>query len=349
MLKSLSSIFSFETLRLNGPPPAGFYKAILFTLAIVTLGEGVSRFLLAHVGRNWEYWTPEVAVQFEEYRHQTESGQSPEVLIIGDSTGLCDLDPLVISRCVPGGPNVYNLATHANFPFAFRSTTLPLLGSQHRVPRLVIASFSPDGFVDSARVRRFEEKILSSAYCRHSSGRFVATDYVSLLRLLNALPLIKSAYWGKRDSAQAATNSNDSPSIAKSTEGAGPSGARDEAEIESKEISSDRFSVVRELGILSKARGFKLLIVVPPRLTSSMDEVCAEYVRQLLQAKEDYGFTVLDASRSAFLSEVNFKDNAHLNQDGARIFSKELARTVVPVLLAAFETSVDIGKQAQRR
>lgn len=320
----------------------------MLALALVSLAEVGSRCLLARVGRQWEYWSADAAIQFEEYRRQTDNGQNPEVLIVGDSTGGYDIDPAVISECAPEQPRVYNLAAPANYPFAFRDTTLSLLRSLHTVPHLVIASFSLDGFVDAGLVRKREEQILASAYCRHSSGRFVAADYISLLRLLQASPFIKNAYWVKRDLQHASTSGKASSTNDTYTEGGGQiGGGLDDALTHSKRFSSERFNVVRELADLAQARGFRLLIVVPPRWKDSMSDVYAEYVRELRQAKEDYGFTILDAYHTALLSEVHFADKVHLNQDGATAFSRELARTVIPVLLSRSRTPVDVEQQAQ--
>jgi hypothetical protein len=345
VLKFLSSIFNFEAVRQTGRPPAGFYKALLVAAGLICLAEGFSRWLLSPVGRNWEYWSPEAATQFEEYRRQTELGQGPEVLIVGDSTGQCDLDPLVISDSLPGQPKVYNLAAPANFPFAFRHTTLSLLRAQGSVPRLVIASFSVGGFVDSPQVLHFEQQILDSPYCRHWSGEFVASDYISLLRLMTASPFIRNRYRPVRDSQQQEMARDRALTNHASLAG-GATGGDFGTAGSSKEMNSRRFDVVRDLGALAQARQFNLLVIEPPMLSNSWDSIYAEYARKLEQAQKDYGFSLLDSRHCAFLTEAHFTDNIHLNPDGARIFSKDLARSVVPVLLAAFTNSAGVYRQA---
>lgn len=307
-----SSTFSFRTLDLSDIRGSGAWKAVALTVCLVGGAELVARRAVAPIGSYWEYWTPQAAAKFEGYRAMLRTGRVPRLVIVGDSTAARDIDPAALGT--HGNGDAYNLAWPANFPMAFQRSTLPLLQSGP-TPHVVIVSFSPSAFTGTGQVKRFEASILSSAYADPGQHRIARLSYLARLRA--ALPFRRS-WWTGRGLPRPALEGF------MPLEGIDPapaSGADDGGHFERA-----RFSVVDELIATARARGFDVIVVIPPRLDPSPDRQAVEedYVRALRAKRYPY----VDFREAPFLQRVDFHDASHLNDVGARIYSKELGEAI---------------------
>lgn len=97
MGKYRSSIFSSDTLKLASVPKTWFYS-LLLSATIVLLCELAAQSLLEPTGRFPDYWNREAAIKFEWYRRVVQAGQTPDVLIIGDSTAARNYVPEEIAH-----------------------------------------------------------------------------------------------------------------------------------------------------------------------------------------------------------------------------------------------------------
>jgi hypothetical protein len=306
----LSSIFSFRTLAASDVRGSGAWQALVCTLCLVGAAELVARSAIAPIGDYWEYWSPQAAAKFEKYRSDVSHGTAPEILVVGDSTGARDLDPAALADTAAAA-SAFNLAWPANFPLAFAESTSPLLRAAV-VPKLVVVSFSPTAFLGTARVTRFEDSILSSAYCQRLQGKRQATDLSYLARLRPALPFFRSWWTGEK---------LPQPARAGFMPLTGMDMAPD-AEEEAHSFGDDRFAVLTALLADANQRNFQLLVILPPRLEPSKVRRDAEqaYVARL----DASGIRYLDFREAPFLSRSDFYDRGHLNRDGARILSEHL-------------------------
>jgi hypothetical protein len=324
--RSRSSIFSFDTLRLNGRAPAGFFRAALLALALSIAAEGAARIVIPAEGPRDEYWSMGAAAKFETYRERADAGRPPAVLVVGDSTAARDLDPEALAEST--GLDAYNLAWPGNFPLAFRCTTLPLLGVASGAPRVVVAAFTPNGFSDTERIQRFEAGIVTSDICRRASGERIPADFIRLTLLGRAL-----ARGDATEPDMAATELGFMPLEGRSRE---PSRREDRARREKddvRSITAERFEVVRELGRIARERGFTLVVVVPPVAPKERDgNVYTEYTHALERASAEFGFTVLDRRHPEGYDRESFYDPVHLNAEGARRFSLEIGGVVRELL-----------------
>jgi len=190
---SPSSIFSSDSVR-GVRAPRAWVVSWVAALALVLAVEGVARVLLEPVGDHvWIYWDDESAAKFGWYREQIDAGETPPVLIIGDSTGAMNLDPLGFEKS--GAPDVYVLACPANYPKALQINTLPLL-ERAPAPKVVIVSQSPWGFVNSRHVERHELTTTPTILLRHAKDEFVVTDHVYLSRLYPARQFLARHWLG---------------------------------------------------------------------------------------------------------------------------------------------------------
>lgn len=309
-----SSIFSSDTLAECNPRGSGSWQAVVAALCLVAAAEVIARTAVAPLGAYWEYWTPAAATKFETYRGQVQRGTPPQLLAVGDSTAARDIEPAVVADAA-AARDAFNLGWPANFPLAFRESTLPLLQADV-APRTVVASFSPASFFDSTRVRRFEESILSSSYARRLKGERQVSDVVFLSRLRAGLPFRKN-WWGRRP-LPLSTDAGFMPLNGTDT-------AVDVAE-ENEPFADERFGVLEQLAAAGRAHGFDVVIVVPPRLapTPARAEQEQVYVARLKAS----GLHFLDFRDAAFLGREHFYDSGHLNREGARIFSRRLGEAL---------------------
>jgi hypothetical protein len=322
MRKCLSSIFSFKTVSAIGPVPRAFVLTIAVALLLFAIAEGMSRAIVGTIGRRWEYWDDIAAVKFEDYRTRVSSNGGPDIVIIGDSTAARDLDPWLMAKDHLAGKEIYNLGWPANFPFAFRVTTLPLLREPYQAPRIVLASFAPQSFTDNPRVSEFEQDILKSIYCQHVLGNYSFADKFFLPRLRNAMPFIHDSFKPNEEFNELRKNRGFMPSAAIVEIYYTADSASHAAQ-----IVGDRFDVLIELAELSRQRKFGLYILIPPvspALATSTADVYQKYLALLKSAQQKYGFTLLDKRRTPFLTDEYFADGIHLTHAGADLFSLTL-------------------------
>jgi hypothetical protein len=322
--RSRSSIFSFDTLRLNGRAPTGFFRAVLLALALSIAAEGAARMVIPAEGPRDEYWSRGAAAKFETYRERADAGSPPAVLVVGDSTAARDFDPAAIAEVLPPGFDAYNLAWPGNFPLAFRCTTIPLLASAASVPRVVVAAFTPNGFSDTERVQRFEAGIMTSDICRRAEGARIPADFLRLTLLGRAL-----SRGDATEPDMAATELGFMPLAGRSQERSRREDRARREKDDVRSITAERFEVVRELGRIARERGFALVVVVPPVAPKERDgNVYAEYTRALAHSSAELGFTVIDWRHPEGYDRDAFYDPVHLNAEAARRFSRELGRVV---------------------
>jgi hypothetical protein len=288
---------------------------------VVSLAEVASRLMLGGVGDRWEYWDKLAAIKFGDYRTRAASASTPDVVIIGDSTGARDFDPLSMASSSLQGRDIYNLAWPGNFPFALQVTTFPLLREPYQAPKIVIASLSPGSFSTNRRAQEFEQEILASTYSQHMLGKYSLADRLYLPRLRNSLPFLIDLYKPNSEFEQLRKNRGFMPV----NEGAYQPPKSNDLKV----LDPGRLAVMTELAQLSKDRNFKLVVVIPP-VTERADADTAllyeDYLRHLRLAQAQFGFIILDKRHSNFLSPELFTDGIHLNRAGAVLFSKELGR-----------------------
>jgi hypothetical protein len=321
------------TLRLEGGAPRGLLAAPLFALLLLGAAELLARLLLAPLGASWEYWEAEAAAKFERYRELASTGEAPDVLIVGDSTGARDIDPDALRAGLGAAAEAYNLAWPSNFPLAFRCTTLPLLAEGLDAPRLVVASLSPRSFLDHPSTKRLEENLLSSRYCRRLAGESSLGERLYLRRIEHVLPVLLAR---PREVSARGFMPHRTTKLKGGQAGPAPEASADPSDRPAEEaLSAERLALIRELGALSKARGFRLVFLIPPRLGTTPGKpnaLTAAYLAALEAAREEYGFTILDQSYAPYLSAEHFYDTGHLRFEGAQLFSKELAKALAPLL-----------------
>lgn len=324
MLKYLSSIFSSKTVSTIGRAPRTFVLTIAMALLLFVIAETMSRAIVGRVGRRWEYWDKAAAIKFEDYRTQVSSNAGPDIVVIGDSTAARDLDPQSMAKGYLAAKDIYNLAWPANFPLAFRVTTLPLLREPYHAPRIVLASFTPESFTDNPRVNEFEQEILKSTYCQHLLGRHSFADKFFLPRLRNAMPFIHDSLKPDEEFNELRKNRGFMPSdaVVKDDRTAGPATS-------DSQIVDSRFDVLIELAELSQQRKFDLYILIPPvssRLMAPTADIYQKYLARLQSAQKKYGFTILDKRHTDSLTAKYFTDGIHLTRAGAELFSSTLPR-----------------------
>lgn len=334
MSERRSSIFSFETLRLQGRRPVGFFRAILLALMLVVVSEFIASWVVGLGGPYAKYWDLEPGIRLEAYRQQVKHAPY-EVVIVGDSTALVDIDPLEIERHLPEEMNVYNLACGGSYPLAFRCTNYPLLKEPYAAPKLVIVSFNPTGFTNRFLNQHFEQEIIDSSYCQCSSANIFDFRCLKLTLALPTLYHIKNIdhinaetqrelkrrgfrpFFGVKNAPQVFSSDRE-PLSGQQTE--------------ATNINQDRLDIINELATLSNDRRFKLLFLLPPQADKNAG---AKLRTELERLKRSYGFMVVDFTNPPFILKQHYYDTAHLNINGAKIYSIEIGKIVASLLLKA--------------
>ena len=325
MTRSRSSIFSSNTLDLSGPRPRGVVATALVALALVLVGEWFARAAVAPIGDRWQYWDAAAAPKFSVYRTLVQEGRTPDVVIVGDSTAARDIDPAHLPRESGGAPTAYNLAWPANFPLAFRWTTAPLLEEGGTPPRVVVVSLAPTGFLDDARVQRFEAGVLSSPYVRIAKGDSLVAEWSYLARVRRSMPW-RAAWFGGAgleapDAAGAYMPLRAAPASAE---------ARDDEPAVRVQLSEERLDVLAALFRTGQDRGFRILLVIPPRIAPSSMRLAveAQYLAWIRSHAQLDHVELADLREPEFLDATCFADAGHLNPVGAKKLSKHLAPRV---------------------
>jgi hypothetical protein len=311
---SRSSIFSFETLRLSGPRPANFARALLVAVVSVIAAEEVARVVVKPYGRYPDYWDTASAQKFEPYRRAVERGAAPGIVIVGDSTAARDLDPRVIGQMA--GTDGYSLAWPGAFALALRDCVLPMLAEGSRPPGTVIAAFSPGAFVDDPQSIQLEAPLRSSVACRTLRGDWHPTTMLALTRL--------KWVWDSARGAGLYVDKRIDEAGFMPLEGMIPTPAVRESAVRPvwRPIMRERFDALRALARLAGAQRFRLIIVVPPMERPGPYD--ADYLAALQTLPADT-VRVLDYRQPPFLAPDDFYDAMHLNRQGAEKLSRRLA------------------------
>jgi len=292
-------------------------------VVVLAAGEATARMLLRDVGRRWEYWQPVAATKFEFVRTAAEQGQTLRTLVVGDSTGMSDLDPRVLEREL--GPRSWNAAWNGNFPLAFEETTLPLLADRRLRVDWIVASFIPAGFAGSDRPTSSEAGLLASTYVQKRTTTQTG-DYVYLARFKSAWPFLLNDLLGHKEA----------PSVTRF--GYAPNQNHATAEMITSEpsqppvvaLNQRRLQVLKSLVTIAAGRHSRLLIVMPPSLTTSPGRLSIARLLRAELAAETQGSPVrfLDLTQAQFLELGDFGDVNHLNARGAAELTTEVARAI---------------------
>ena len=332
MPKFLSSIFSFDTLRLAADRDHGARRAWLVALVLVLGLECLCRVALEPIGRYWEYWKPRAAAKFEWYRTRAKRGGVPEVLFVGDSVAAHDFAPEVCRRELPPGTAAYNLAYPGNFPEAFRPSTLTLLEVPHHAPRVVVFATDPLAFAGGPTIERFEAAILASPYCRRQSGDWLAADYVFLARVPPAMPFRKHWFDGRGlDAPPPEAGYQPLRGIYS------PEFRKEEKEAYDRSLDPKRVAVIAELADVARRRDFELLVVLTPRIDPSefRRRIESDFLAAVGELQQTHGVAYVDLREPPFLRREHFADDKHLNRRGATLFSRFVASAIAERLAQA--------------
>ncbi len=327
----LSSIFSFNTLDRRSIPRR--WVVSILAVAVLFVGaEVVSRVLMAPLGDHvWAYWDPVAADKFEWYRGKADAERTPEVLVIGDSTGARNFDPAAFAAA-SGVPSAYNMAWPANFARALAVNTLPLLANG-APPRTVILMESVNAFIDLPEVERFERSIVGGVLGKRSRGELVAADVLHLARVYQArFQLIDHWARGKqlvRRPPLLGFMPHTRPADAK----APVPGAIREPD---RPFSSDRRAVLLRLVELAKKRDFRLILTIGPYAWVPWPQAVAAHAAWLSEVAEanPEHVTFWDLRDTDAVTIDGFRDAQHLwDVDAARL-SEWLGRRYAATELA---------------
>ena len=315
---SRSSIFSSDAtdFRPGDPVWRAALRAVVVAVVVFAAGEALARILLRDVGRRWEYWQPVAATKFEFVRTAAEQAQTLRTLVVGDSTGMADLDPRVLEREL--GPRSWNAAYSGNFPLAFEETTLPLLADPRLRVDWIVASFIPAGFAGSDRPTSSEAGLLASTYVQKRTTTQTG-DYVYLARLKSAWPFLLNDLLGRKQA----------PSVIRFGYTSSQRQATPDM-IASATLNPRRLRVLASLVATARSRRSRLLIVMPPSLTASPARLSiARLLKAELAAEEKRdSLRFLDLTQAQFLELGDFGDVNHLHARGAAELTTEVARAI---------------------
>ena len=320
MSRSSTSSSSSRTLDLR-TVPAHWLFSLLVALVVVLGTEVAARVFMSPLGdRVWAYWSDDAVDKFEWYRDRVASGRVPAVIAVGDATGARGFDPRVFSETA--GAESYNLAWPANFPLALPVTTLPLL-EELPPPETVFLFQTPASYVAAPEMIRVEQSIRDSLIGKRVLGASSAViDSVYLARLYPArFYLIRHWIHGAPLYSEPALqgllplDGTDSEEL-------------DAAAVESwrnAQFSEPRRAVLRELTRIAAARGFRLIVIVPPSLLPDPTDMTTRHVTWLRELEADARLDVWNYASTSGLAADHFWNVGHLNREGASLFSAILA------------------------
>ena len=145
--------FSSRTLSLSDWRGTGSLKTVILALCLIAMAEGVARMAIAPIGDYWRYWTPAAAAKFETYRGAVRDGSGARLVVVGDSPGARDIDPARLGAAGFGDERVQPVVAR-EFSARLQGVHAAGLFRDGTAPDLVVASFSPTGFLESPRVSR---------------------------------------------------------------------------------------------------------------------------------------------------------------------------------------------------
>lgn len=338
-----------QTRRVLKPGTLRVVTSLVVCVLVLIGFELIARRLFANVFYHVDHWDKNSASQFEHYRREAIVGRTPDVLIVGDSTGARGLDPEALATNMPAGTKVYNLATPANFATAFRYSTLPLLKSPYAPPRLLVVSLSPFAFTNYDAVRELEDQILNSPRCRRER---LTTDLTAYLYLPRSLHLAELRSQNPDDSAEVALNGfhpldgfeGNQPVIVKHPirSDVQVSLAWKQPEADSNlakqgtYLNADRLRLVADVVNVAHDRGFGVVFLSPCTLNLCLYGESSpegnEYVREVLKFGNQPHVHVLDCADLPLLELEDYFDAAHLNRIGAKKFSTQISPLIASAL-----------------
>lgn len=328
MRKYLSSIFSFDTLSLSSERPRGTLRAIALCVFFFLGAELGARVLLNGLDRHWMYWSPTAAVKFEAYRSRLEAGNAPDVLVIGDSTAARNIDPAHIADAVPKLATSMSVGLPGYVLKAMERDFLPLLEQGESVPKVAVVSFLPLSCTEHHAILENEKQIFASRYFREIEGEHFVGDYFYLARLLDSRSLIRQSL-RKKGPGQELPANGFMPLRGRSPDwdlfAVGP----DEGPPELS-ISEERFSILKKLADICRARNIRLVFAVPPTLDNRLfsKELAQMYADRLRTLATEDGVHTFDGRTLSTLEEKHYWDPLHLNRDGAQLFGDWLAEAM---------------------
>jgi hypothetical protein len=304
--------------------PRHWWASVVLLLILLLSAEICARFLLAPVGDNlWAYDSASLSRSFEWYRQQTQNGTTPRIVAIGDSTGARNFDPASFSEVV-AIDDVYSLARAGNFPRAMRSNTLPLLDTES-VPEIVILMQWPGSLRDDPRTDQIEAGMVSSILEARIDDRFIITDYIQITRLFRARSYLLDFWIRDEPLVRRAENNGFDPFVRRGDDGNAGLGVS-VLSPEEFTFSEARRDVTRALLNIATRRNFVVIAVVGPFFSGTDFAIGNEHLYWLkgLERQHCANLVVLDLRSIPELASESFKDNHHLFEDGARMFTRAL-------------------------
>lgn len=329
-MKFPSSIFSSEQLsRLD--IPRDWWASMALLAGLLVLAELAARVLLAPVGENlWTYGSGTDPSRFEWFRVLSEEDRSPTVLVIGDSTGARNVDPVTLAEAA-SIDSVYSLAYPGNFPRALRSNTLPLLDTSN-TPEIVVLFQWPGSLRDDPRVDQIEAGAVSPILEARSSGRFLVSELLYVTRLFPARRYVLD-HWLRGKTLIHPPDSNGFVPLQRPAEARRQTADTAPAPADSGPFSETRRGVIRELVALAIEHDFLLVTIVGPFRSGNRYQLANRHLEWLHDQERAScsNLLVMDLRQMPGIGPDLFKDNHHLYEDGALAFSAALGRRIASI------------------
>ena len=312
------SIFSFDTLR------SVRSKTVLALAAALLMGagvEGLCRTFLQEATTGWDYWTQTAASKYITYARLQAQGTVPGVLTVGDSSADYGFSPVDFNEAVGRPGYAYNLATLGNFPLSFDETVNEMvLDASGPHPAYLFILFTRGGFERRDQMRPTERSVLTSPVVRQSNGSRTVGHFFALARLWpSRMSLLDQARRGAAPiSSERGFQARDDAS------GAVPERPATQRPFV---LDPERLAVLEKTFALCRRHGIQPILVHPP--IHSLERYRwvnpDAYVEAAAQLGSQYQVPFWDYSRDSRYDDY-MRDLVHLNPEGARAFSIELAR-----------------------
>lgn len=308
-----------DTLQSFRSPTLYTLLGACFIIAGVEVGV---RQTLSQALVGWDYWSPSAAAKYTNYFAQKSTGNSPQVLVVGDSSGDHGFSPVTFDSTLELNNFSYNLATLGNFPLAFDSSVNSLiLGQPGPFPQYIIAIFTRGGFHDREQQFPTELSILTSPVIRHLDGELTAGHLLHICRLYSARQQLLDLMKGRQLITERALGR-------KARGGAVSKDGQIQVFTSQNYVLSDkRINVLIEFISLAKQRGIMPIIVHAPTHPLESERWTGEisYNESIsrIAAQEEIPFW--DYSNDSSYAH-DMIDLVHLGDRGAHRFSRELAQ-----------------------
>ncbi|WP_286820617.1 hypothetical protein [Desulfobacter sp. UBA2225] len=193
-------------------------------------------------------------------------------------------------------------------------------------PNTLILIQNPRSYIDSQKVVRFENSILSSQIAKRYSKDRLVSDYVYLSRLYAARVLLKK-YWINHERILSEPKMAGFMPAETGSKSKVENSEEEQMDVnETKDFSKERLECFLQLAEITENRGIHLIVVLPPINSGKTPVLYRKYLDWLQSEQSDYEFTIWDLSHPVFLKKKHFWDESHLNELGAKVFSLELGK-----------------------